>query len=470
MNINSKTVVICVLTFSLLFAGCKPEELFGDTVTPTPTITRTQTPTPNPTATQTPTPTLTPTPTQIGGGSGKVLFTYSKEGFDSAFPDLGGEQNVFISDMDGSNLVPVAEKLRGYNYIEAISPDGNKVLISSFTSWNRKNDSHGILYLFDLNSPNSEPVQIVQGFSQQSYNPAAGWIDDSRVVYLGKGEEGYGIYVVNTDGSDPKKIDVTIATPVSILAIDAERIYWDSDVRKKYASPNYGDYQTIWWTNIDGSDQGKLESNGRQIEYFIRQMEFSPDGDMIAWLPSAPEPACDTLEKLRELSYAGKYGETCLFLYLAELSNLDNPKKIPLVYKGDPSNDDYEPNKRFAINVSSIIWNPNSSEIFLLFQGRLSNGWRPPNLYTLSLSNSEVVLLDKFPSLHDYDMGDRLYGFWMAPATYGFSPDGRQIIFGKITDEETRKFILVNLESMALEGNFLNGLNHDALKSIYFLP
>ena len=89
-------------------------------------------------------------------------------------------------------------------------------------------------------------------------------------------------------------------------------------------------------------------------------------------------------------------------------------------------------------------------------------------VYTLSLSNSEVELLDKFPSLNDTDMEEG-GGVWF-PSIYGFSPDGRQIIVRKITDWSIGKVILVDLESMSLEDNFLNDLNLDEIRNVYLLP
>ena len=112
-----------------------------------PVATATSKPTSTPTQTPSPTLTVIPTPTQIGGGSGKFIFEYYKVAYEKAFPDLKGQLNVFISDLDGTHLTPITNGLQGFNYIESFSSDGNKVLVSSFSDSPHPN---GDLYLIDL--------------------------------------------------------------------------------------------------------------------------------------------------------------------------------------------------------------------------------------------------------------------------------------------------------------------------------
>src|SRR3972149_2980577 len=95
--------------------------------TPAPT----QTLVPEPTATQTAAPTNSPAPTQVGGASGRFIFTYQKDEFIASFPDLKGETNVFVANIDGTNLTPITRGLEGFNYLKAVSPDGTKALIAS---------------------------------------------------------------------------------------------------------------------------------------------------------------------------------------------------------------------------------------------------------------------------------------------------------------------------------------------------
>ena len=485
--------LLLIIFATIALVGCSgetPNISFLNSPTPTasntPTPTNTVTPSPTATATLTPTPTLTPTSTQIGGGSGKVIFGYAREGFESKFPDLEGDRNIFIADLDSGNLTPITNGLRGYNSIEALSPDGNKVLISSFTSWNRKNDARGILYLYDLNNINAEPIEIVQGFSQHTYSTAAAWTDDLRIIYIGKGEKGYGIYVANADGSDPQKIDTTTATPERIVGIDSRRVYWSTGVYREYANEHgsrKGDFYVIWWTNIDGSGQGKLESNGVQVEYFIGKMALSPDGNMIAWFPTDPdilEPNCDMI-----FGYESIYAELglwesndlveaaskCTLLYVAKLDDIDNPIKIPPIPPRDPKIEHFLYN-----NISKIAWSPDSSKIFLFDRGGRTHTEHyidteediedyPPALYYVEPENAslQLVYLEGIMSLYNEDPR-----FTIVPS---FSPDGRRVTATR-KEGDSRTIALVDLETIKLSNEFLINFDRYVLKesSIYWLP
>lgn len=64
MNITIKTVILFVLAFSLLLAGCSSGQLAEAAITSTSTVASTSTFTPTATATQTLIPTMTPVPTE----------------------------------------------------------------------------------------------------------------------------------------------------------------------------------------------------------------------------------------------------------------------------------------------------------------------------------------------------------------------------------------------------------------------
>ena len=424
---------------------------------PVTTPTFTSTSTSIPTKTPTPTPTIVPTPTQMGGGSGKVIFTYSNDGFKDDFPDLQGKFNVFISNIDGTDLVPLTNG--GKTGVEAISPDGSKVLLSEFTGA-RKKDTNAKLYVFDLNDIDSEPVHLVSHFSNNSYAPAAAFLNNSEIVYLGGGEEGYGFYVMNIDSFEARKLKPYTENPETILGVNEERVYWYTRVKI-----NGGDYRAVSWTSIDGSDQGKLETNGEQVVYFGHKSAFSPDGKKVAWIPQAPEPECDTVDKRNALynaasdDYHLEYASTCLLLYMADLSDMDHPLKIPLIPKRDnfPDNFAYSP-----ITASyDLKWSSNSSELFVLNPGY----YAPAFMYSIDFGQTkpEFVWLENFPSVRDDNEA------WI-PTIKGFSPDGRQILVHKIIVRNTSEPILVNLESMIVEKGFLNGLNLEEVYSEHFLP
>jgi hypothetical protein len=437
---------------ALCLSACSP--LSQEPIT---TPTTSSTPTSIPTSTSTPTPTLVPTPTQMGGGSGKVIFGYTKEGFQDDFPDLRGKYNIFISNLDGTDLVPLTNGISvGDNYIEAISPDGSKVLISAFT-YARKKDTNAKLYLIDLNNIDSEPVHLVSHFSNNSSAPAAEWINNSEIVYLGGGEEGYGFYVMNIDSFEARKLKPYTENPEEILGVNEERVYWYTKVK----SSGGGDFRAVWWTSIDGSDQGKLETNGVQVVYFSA-FDISPDGKMVAWIPETPEPECDTVEKRNALYASGpddyryEYASKCRLLYAANLSDMDHPMKIPLIPQRDniPDNFVYKPFLYF------LEWSPNNLELFVFNPGYFA----PAFMYSIDFGQTkpEFVWLDKFPSARDD------YRNWH-PTIIGFSPDGRQILVNKIIVKGS-EVILINLDSMTEEDRILENINRDKFYNVHFLP
>ena len=75
--------------------------------TPAPTEAATQQPTS--TKTRVPTQTSTPVPTALGGGSGRLIFELSKQDYAAKFRDLAGERNVFIANLDSTDMVPVTQ-------------------------------------------------------------------------------------------------------------------------------------------------------------------------------------------------------------------------------------------------------------------------------------------------------------------------------------------------------------------------
>lgn len=474
-------IFFLVIFVAVVLVGCSgntPNIPFLNSPTPTAsnTPTPTNTSTPTPTATFTPTPTLTPTPTPIGGGSGKVLFEYERAGFESEFPDLEGKRNIFIADLDGGNLIPITNGLRGYNNTEDISPDKTKILVASFSDSDRRKDSKGTLYVLDINNIDAGPIEIVQGFSQRSYYPAAKWLNDTEFVYVGRGEQGEGIYRADIYGTPPIKINSLGRRPERIVAVDDERVYWTLGEYKDYYVRK-GDYTAIWWSSLDGSEQGKLEFEGVQVEFFAYNYAFSPDGKWIAWFPSRPEEECNTLNKIRELSESGKLGEICKFLYLGELSNPDVVEKISLI-PPDEAKEMVEHN--LVYDNYYIAWDVDSSRIFLIhpeyrsFNDRYPN--LPPELFYVEIAseNHQLVYLDhnSLKSNAEVDPpGQYQPSYKYIPAKIvGFSSDGRQILVLKAKEKNVSMYIFIDLETMEITRELFTQLNIKGINNIHILP
>ena len=314
-----KAAFVILSLGALIMMSCVPNE--GATRTGiTAALTQTIAPTATPTKTSVPTATGTPSPMPVGGGSGRIGFSLARSKFLTSFPDLKGEVNVFTANLDGTDLTPVTNGLDGYNFLESVSPDGTKGLaVSAKSIWLYESNQKLALYLIDLTEPSRESVRITQipasvefaGYGGQVYgfrSSIARWIDKARIVYIGEGKEGFGIYTGNIDGANWKNIfsNDSGVTPLDILALDGTRVYWGSKFRTSYGNKGLA----VWWSNIDGSGQGKLESNGVQIK--AQTIRFSADGSVIAWVEDPNAPLYKT------------------YLHLATVTDINNPSTVEL--------------------------------------------------------------------------------------------------------------------------------------------
>lgn len=259
--------------------------------------------------------TIEPTPTEvvkqspgysIGGGSGKLIFDYSSFEYENNFADIKGEINVFMANVDGTNLTPVTN-LDGFNSLLDISPDGTKALVVSAPEWR---NTRGKLYVVNLESLASKPFQLADGVPYEGFFnfSSAKWLDDTSLMYIGQGEKGFGIYKVNSDGTNSVVIERNTAS--EILAVNQERVYWSMHIEKPYLNGTTSRFD-VWYTNLDGSETAQLEYKGEKISvmYNKNAVAISPDGTKIAWVdvatPADPQDYKD-------------------YLRIASLSDIDN--------------------------------------------------------------------------------------------------------------------------------------------------
>jgi hypothetical protein len=484
---NMKSINIFLLIVFLL-SSCAPAATATSTSTPTQTIT------PSPTATRTPspTPTITPTPTQIGGGSGKLIFEYYKVAYEKTFPDLKGELNVFISNSDGTDLTPITNGLKGFNRIESISTDGKMVFVSSRTNSAAKGD----LYLIHLNSLGSDQIKLASGLDTTSRQ--AIFLNNTRIVYIGQGSQGYGFYTANIDGTSPKKIGAPTGRVWWIVSSDQTRVYWGA-IEKKYFRDSYGtlyaygDTETLWWTNLDGSGQGKLESNGQQI---IGSYAFSHNGKRLAWIPAQYEPDCTAESFNTKLITEGTYTERaalppslatrygipeswrgqiidmawvetyvrkCFIMYVASLPDLENPTRIVLAPPANRIRGDFTFGEEY-----NLMWEPGESMLLLFNNGheRYFVGIdHEPLLYYVNLMDTEAKLTEYKPSLFYRAFARKI-------RLLGVSPDGRQVLVANRAGGAYIK--ILDLNTLTFSDSFGSKLTPDSnvgrLGNIYWLP
>ena len=420
--------IFAFVLIGFLLASCEQGQLSEITKTPiptsthtlppsnTPTLTPTNTFTPIPTNTSTLTPTYTPSPTQIGGGSGKLIFELFDDDFANIFPDLDGARHVFTANIDGTNLTPVSIGLSGYNYLTDISPDGMNALIVSSSSEPVSENDH-ILYLLNLNVANSVPMELAKLDEPDNFNRGhvAKWIDNNRLIYIGIGESGFGIYIINGDGTNqmkvykPEVLDEEL-TPYRTLFVNESRVYWTAAVSLSGNSSE----EHVWWSSIDGSEYGKLEYGGQQIikTHFWDSLAISPDGSKIAW------------STFDNNTFEG-------MLYIAELVDMNNPYEFKL----------------FS-NTIDMAWMPEGSSIIVYDSGYYWQASDPSGyfgFYELSVSPDMPVtdfsdlFVDIAPPLGD--------NHFCANPVKDISPDGKQILSLPASDGSA---MLLELDSMTI--------------------
>jgi hypothetical protein len=385
----------------------------------TATFEPTNVPTANPTATLTlpPTPTITLSPTPLGGGAGRLIFTQSKEEYIKTFPDLKGVKNAFIIDVDGTDLTPITNGLEGYNYLKEVSPDGTKVLIASTTKSNNKTTN---LYLINLKSLDSEPIKIAEGLPNFfGDNSPAKWIDDSQILYIGKGDAGFGIYSLKADGTNPTIIvkynnDGEGNKPHEVLAVNKTHILWDS----RSGTDKYGKYN-YWLSSRDGTERKVIEYDGKPLGFDTnKDIAFSPDGTKVIWIEGATR------------TFHHNY------LHIASITDIDNQLTL-----------DSEP----LTSYLDFKWFPDGSKILVFDIGSaielFGNPYDSTNnlsgLYKLDVSNGNNIL--------NYHLPKETVGSMLL---FDISPDGRQVVIQ--TDEKNGtggvvpKIMLLNLETQNL--------------------
>ena len=505
-----KYASLFLLTIIFLTSCAAPATLAPtQTSTPEPTVTQTPTQTPSPTST------ITPTPTQIGGGSGSLIFEYYKAAYEKSFPNLKGSENVFTANWDGTNLMPVTNGLEGFDHIESISKDGQMALISlSDNNYSSKNSD---LYLVHLNQQASNPIKLASGLDYPSGSSQAIFFDNSQVVYIGLGPEGRGFYTVNIDGTNKKRIGGPVGEngQWGLLASDETRVYWFATQKESFEDStglesSSGDFQTLWWVNIDGSGQGKLESNGKQIipKFGLEGNKFaiSPDSTSIAWIPAQQEPGCSLFtifwspwvrdgtytkwfskEKITiDTNYADTQAHNCNILHVASLSDLNNDIKIPLIPPYDPTKDDFLYHKDYG-----LTWWPDNSKILLYDNGNTSllddlyyNIWGAPDHYPISLydvspkdANPKLTLLKVLSNSPAVQPGRGAIPYWADSfGSFNFSPDGRQLLFAKFSNDNQASMIkILDLETTnyvddLIGNNLTPDLQIQRIGNIYWLP
>jgi Tol biopolymer transport system component len=361
----------------------------------------------------------------MGGGTGKLIFEYYKKGgYEKSFPEIKGELNIFTANWDGTDITPITNGLDGYNHFESVSPDGKKILVSSFPSLFLSYAGTGNLYIVSMDG-SEEPQKVSGGIYKPIGQKIAAWLDSSRIVFISRSQKvGPGVFVVNSDGTDLHRISKTVsgAVPVALLpTTDSTRINW-------YGCNSEGGYTVckgIWWSSIEKVEQSAL------FTYAVSDRVISPDGSMVVW--NKPVHS----------------GAECCAINASPINEIDTPHSLKV------KNSDFE-----------TIWSPDGSKVLLFHPSEEWNGKLIPySAYLLTIKDMTFSEID-LPFSKDVSEYINIREW---------SPDGRRIIFHNNDRKGTIRIKILDMETMTISEDFSSSITKDGsteekIWGVYWLP
>ncbi len=172
--------------------------------------------------------------------------TWSPDGRSIAFHSYrDGNWELYVMNSDGSNQRNITNSSATQTY-PSWSPD-NQFLIYNYYDW-QKGDNNWEVYKIRVDGSNPMALTSNPGVDQH-----AAWSPDGQSIAFWSERDGdWNIYLMNSNGSDQKKISITSPQP----GIQSH-VAWSPDSRF-IAFPSFHD---IYKMNADGSDQGNLTNN-----------------------------------------------------------------------------------------------------------------------------------------------------------------------------------------------------------------
>jgi Tol biopolymer transport system component len=124
-------------------------------------------------------------------GSAEAPFTWSPDGTRFAFVTYayGDTGDIYVIDVDGSNLTRVAAQATG----AAWSPDGKQIAFGSY------HDTPGKREIYVMNADGSNPINLTNNAADDNM---PSWSPDGKQIVFHSDRDGNNeIYTMNTDGS-----------------------------------------------------------------------------------------------------------------------------------------------------------------------------------------------------------------------------------------------------------------------------
>lgn len=218
--------------------------------------------------------------TESGQQANKFMLSLPKSTWRTSYPELEGEVNVFVVDQEGTILEPLVSGLKGHNFVEDVSPEG-QLLVSSFPSIEMRGSIYGDLYIFDQDGAN--PVLLTDKYMQMFGSPisSAMWLlSRDEVVFIAAPEGQPHIFVSSLDGQNIKRISAVDETPsiFSPLYFEGQTkesfLYWRNGI---WNPPIINLEQAIWSYDFEKDEVNKITSEDQPFPDFA----FSSTNDNI---------------------------------------------------------------------------------------------------------------------------------------------------------------------------------------------
>jgi Tol biopolymer transport system component len=125
-------------------------------------------------------------------------------------------------------------------------------------------------------------LTLENGYSDERPSASA---DGQHVVFQSYRDEGWNIFSINADGSNPTDLTNTKEPVVNFEPA------WSPDGSKVAFMRQEGGRQDIWLVNANGTGQVDIT---KSLALYATAPEFSPDGSKILFIGAGPTPCCTT--------------------------------------------------------------------------------------------------------------------------------------------------------------------------------
>lgn len=211
----------------------------------------------------------------------RFILVLPKEYWQSIFPEMQGEVNIFSVSWEGTDLRPMFNDTNGYNYVEGVSFSKRQILFSSSLELpSLGKQALGALYVWDMGETN--PIWLSDSFLAGTYpfTPKALWLSDHALIHVGQLGNEMTLLQTQVDNGVTSQVlsseNSFVHPPLRLLSVSTGGyIYWQNGIITPETSVIETDY---WRIRSNGEEQERIGTkDGTQLPFF----SVSPDGNLM---------------------------------------------------------------------------------------------------------------------------------------------------------------------------------------------